>query len=289
MSLEWIVGVEPDGEHDGPLRFAAWLQEHTRDRQRITGAYVLPNIEIVDPSFGPDENKILHEKARQTCDWGLQRAGVTEAFDRVELTEADSIHDGLHGVVNEHGPYGCIIGRRAHIDEVRFQRLGPVARRLLRELHTPLVIVPPDWFGVGAGPVLLATDCAESSVAAAGFALTLARTLNVPLIAAYATHGGAWVGPHFESAVFDSMRDRIRAAGKATLAEWSKDHNLHDATQTVLLGDPVATLAGLANEEKACVMVCGSRQLGTARRLFGHSVASELAAVADVPVAVVPN
>jgi nucleotide-binding universal stress UspA family protein len=71
------------------------------------------------------------------------------------------------------------------------------------------------------------------------------------------------------------------------LDAWNRAHGLEDAVRTVHLGDPVADIAGFANEEKASLVVCGSRHLGGVARVFGHSVASELAAVADVPIAVV--
>ncbi len=285
MVKQWIVGFEPDGEHDGPVHFAAWLQQHSRPPQKVAGVHVLPSEALI----GEEGSERAQSEARQACARTLVRTESTELFDGVELVDADGIDEGLLRAVAELEADACIIGRRARRQEIRLQRLGPVARHLLRRLPTSLVIVPPDWIPQHVGPVLLATDLSDSSVGAAGFARALATSLTCPVIAVHVSRHGDWAGPHFEGAIFQATRQRIREDAAGDLDAWTAAHGLADCTKTVILGDPVSAVAGLANEERASMIVCGSRQLGTAARLFGHSVASELAAVAEIPVAVVPG
>ncbi len=290
MPLKWIVGVEPDGEHDGPLHFARWLQARRGEPHDILGVHVLPNLEIIDPAFDADGRERFHRGARETCAWALEKAGAAEALKQVELVVANTVDDGLVEAANEHGPYGCIVGRRARRDETRFQRLGPVARRLLRHLPTPLVVTPPDWEPPSSdGPLLLATDLADSSLAAAGFAQTLSRHLELPMRAVHVAPYLAWGGPYLEPALLGRTSERLRDGARLLLRDWVQKNDIDQASERVELGDPVTRLVEIADELGASLIICGSRDLGLGRRIFGHSVASEIAALAEVPVAVVPH
>lgn len=287
MPLKWIVGVEPDGEHDGPMKFATWLNDRSADPPEIVGVHVLPKLEVIDPNFGPDDDKSFHAKARETCGWALERAGAKDAIDEIELVNADAIEDGLREAVLQHGPYGCVVGRRAGRDEIRVQRLGPVARRMLRHLPAPLVVTPPDWVA-RTGPIVLATDVADSSLAAAGFAQTLGRTIGAPVTAVYVAQTIPWGGPYVEPALMKRTSQRLSEGATTALDAWLKEHAIDDVNARSEIGDPVARVSAVAEELDSALIVCGSRQLGTAARIFGHSVASELAATAKTAVAVVP-
>ena len=48
-------------------------------------------------------------------------------------------------------------------------------------------------------------------------------------------------------------------------------------------------LLAVANEERASMIVCGSRRLSLAERIFSSSVGTELAAAAPIPVAIIPH
>lgn len=283
MTRNWVVGVEPDGDHDGPLHFAVAMHRRSRPPVAVRGVYVLPSAERV----GEEARARLEARSQAACHAAVVRTDAREMLHEVETVEADAVDAGLEQAAGDHDASVCVIGRRAHRREFRLQRLGPVARRLLRRLPTAMVVVPPDWVQVHDGPVVLATDCAEHSRGAAVFARELAQRLSTPLLVVHTSRYGDWAGPHFEGAAFEATRARIREQASGALEAWVREHALEDAVRTVHLGDPVVDVAGFASEEKACLIVCGSRELGIAARMFGHSVASELAAVADVPVAVV--
>jgi nucleotide-binding universal stress UspA family protein len=283
MSSRWIVGVEPDGNHDGPLHFAVSMQRRARPRLEVRGVYVLPTAEQV----GEQARAHLDAHADAVCHAALVRTEARESLHEVETVDADAVDRGLEQAARAHEADALVIGRRAHRREIRFQRLGPVGRKLLRRLPTAVVVVPPDWMHVHDGPVVLATDLTEHSAEAAGFARELAQRLGTPLLVVHTSRRGDWAGPHFEGAAFQATGRRIREDATRGLESWAIEHGLADAVRVVHLGDPVSDIAGFAEAEQASLIVCGSRHLGTAARLFGHSVASELAAVADVPVAVV--
>ena len=62
-------------------------------------------------------------------------------------------------------------------------RLGSVARRMLRQLKQPTIVVPPDLLAsqVGRGPVLVAVDFTEDSVRALNWARSFAETIGRPV------------------------------------------------------------------------------------------------------------
>lgn len=283
MTMRWIVGVEPDGDHDGPLHFAVEIGRRTRPPVEVRGVYVLPTAARV----GEQARAHLEGRADTVCHAALVRTEARELLGEVEHVDADAVDEGLERAAAEHEADVCVIGRRARRQEIRLQRLGPVARKLLRRQPTKMIVVPPDWVHAHDGPVILATDLGEHSSAAAEFARDMAARMRTPLLVVHTSRHGDWAGPHFEGAAFQGTRERILAEAMEELDAWNRAHELADAVRTVHLGDPVSDIAAFANEEKASLVVCGSRRLSGVARLFGHSVATELAAVADVPIAVV--
>jgi nucleotide-binding universal stress UspA family protein len=285
MTTHWIVGVEPDGNHDGPLHFAGSIHRRSRESIGWTATYVIPGEAVV----GAEQSRKLQARAEPACNRALVRTDARDAVRQVNVIEADAVDTGLEEAIARHEASACVIGRRALRQELKLQRLGPVARHLLRRLPTALIIVPPDWIAVHDGPVIFATDLSDSSSGAARFAHDLAQHLVTPLVVVYVARHGDWSGPHVESPTFQASRQRIRQESEHALDAWAKEHGLGDSVRVVHVGDPVSDVAVFAKEEQASLVVCGSRRVGTLARLFGHSVASELAAVASVPVAVVPS
>jgi nucleotide-binding universal stress UspA family protein len=186
------------------------------------------------------------------------------------------------------GARGLVIGRVARAGEGGVVRLGHVARRLLRTLPGPVVVVPRDLTAVAPGPVLLATDLGEASAGALEFATELAARRGRPLELVH-------VGSARHSELIDALEPNWLAAreeyggGLEGLFErWAREHGLERVPRHLVWGDPAAEVAGVAATRGAALVVVGSRRLGAAARLFISSTASSLAASATCPVAVVP-
>ena len=75
----------------------------------------------------------------------------------------------------------------------------------------------------------------------------------------------------------------------ARLRAWSFARGLEKARCIVREGTRVQMILEVAREEDAAVIVCGSRCLHLAQRIFASSTASELARRAERPVLVVPG
>lgn len=81
----------------------------------------------------------------------------------------------------------------------------------------------------------------------------------------------------------------LRDDHERNLLAWMGAHGLAGVPRHVSEGSVVDRLAEIARNERAPMIVCGSRGLGLGMRLFSSSVATDLAAACEVPVAVVPN
>src|SRR5688500_11308289 len=145
----WIVGLDLGPRGHGALVFADWLRSSAA--ARVLGLHVL---EAWASRFvgGADE---AADTVRAAVDERCARFGL-ERLEQVEVLMVPRAEEGLAARA-EHAA-GLILGRAAPTGASARVRLGRVARRVLRQLPCPVVIVPPELTVVGAGPVLLATD-----------------------------------------------------------------------------------------------------------------------------------
>lgn len=172
--------------------------------------------------------------------------------------------------------------------------LGSVATRVVHGAQVPVMLVRQDArlpaeFGLRQR-VLLAVDGSGHALAAARWLAARPRWLGeasvdlvhaqepLPLIAAMLPpHGDVldqWSGRH--------SRELSRPAGEV-LADAGIAHELHAAT-----GEPARTLARLADELRADLVVMGTRGMGAAHHAFIGSVALGTAQLSPVPVLLIP-
>jgi nucleotide-binding universal stress UspA family protein len=190
-----------------------------------------------------------------------------------------------------HGARGLVIGRQAHRGEDRLILLGRVARRLLRALPVPVIVVPPDLTSadLGEGPVLLATDLHDDASEAVRFARALARDLSRSLEVVHVVPlPDLFAATYLPVPNLEAARRELLATAEPDVRAWLDRHDLAGAKVHLVGGDVVPQLAATARAAGSPLVVCGSRQLGVVERWFSTSVASGLAAAGTTPVAVVP-
>lgn len=290
--MKWIVGIDLTAGNQGPLEFATWLKRFSTGEggEEIVGAHVVPTAAQIDAFMDNEQLAQLHPLAKQACEKAIADAEAGEAISGIELVESDSIEDALGATVQSTGADALVVGRLAKRGEDLLSRLGRVSRRLLRRLPGPVVVVPPDFTDDDArdGPVILAADATETSLAAGKFAENIARRFDCDLLVAHVVRTLDWAVAYLPADTLDHVRTSSKELGRADLASWAQRHALWGAQTEILHGDPSRALTELAREKNASMLVCGSRELSTASRVFVPSVASELAASAWCPVAVVP-
>lgn len=281
--LHWLLGLDLGASSCGAFQFARVLRR--RLHTRVVGVYVC---ELWRLGMAPGEDATLTLTLRaEVGRWlaTLDAGAPDAAVDATRLLDAVDAESGLTEAA--HGTAGVVIGRHlAH--PAPLVRLGRVARRLLRRLPAPVIVVPPELAADEfAGPVLLATDLSDRSAAAARFAAAFARGLGLPLTCVHVgqprrdgTHG--LLEPRREE--FD---ETYREASERATRAWASEH-CPDAALVFEYGDPVDRLSALAEHMHASLLVVGSGRLGMVERIFTGSTASAVAALAPCAVAVVP-
>jgi len=272
----WIVGLDLGERSSGALCFSCWLADGS---DRITGVHVIETWSR--PYIAGDCIAAVHRAvAHASRDLGISPP------PHITVVETDDTVGALTHAAE--GAAGLVIGRAARSYDGALVRLGHVARRLLRSLPGPVVVVPPDLTAVAPGPVLLATDLGVATSAALSFARALA-----------AHHGRAlevvYVGEARHNDLIDELDPGWLAAREVHNAEvtrsldvWMHEHGLDGSSRHVVFGDPSEQISRTAVQCGAALVVVGSRRLGAGTRLFLSSTASALAGVAKCPVAVVP-
>lgn len=290
--MDWLVGMDLSDRGQGALGYSRWLHGVLPAGQdRFVGVHVLEEVELRQ-LLRYHHLAEVEERAATAADRVVKAAGAEGALAERRVIYGRSAEEALADLAQQSGVRALVIGRQARRGEKRIVRLGRVARRLLRTLPSPVVVVPPDLRSeaVGDGPVLLAAGTDADSVGAAAFARQLAADLGRPLAVAHVVPSDDYLAAEMvPSGVAGQFFRDLREDHERNLAVWMRTHGLGGVPYHVSEGSVVDRLADTARSERAPIIVCGSRGLGLGMRLFSSSVATDLAAACEVPVAVVPN
>ncbi len=292
--MEWWVGMDLSDRGQGALGYASWLSRTLssgEEADRFSGVHVLEEAEL-QPLLRYHHLGELEKNAQNAADKVIAKIDEGLSLSERRIVCGRTAERVLADLAKGEGVRGLIIGRQAKRGEKRIVRLGRVARRLLRSLTAPTIVVPPDLrpAGVGSGPVLLAASIESDATEAATFARQIAQDLGRPLTVVHVVPGADYLaGEMVPAGVTGELFRELRENHERRLGIWMRTHGLSDVPQQVVEGSVVDRLAELAKAEDSPLIVCGSRGLGLGLRLFTSSVASDLAAACDVAVAVVPN
>lgn len=287
--MKWVLGLDLREYSRGAIAMARWLHGHddTPDRHRFVGVHVIE--ETYRVSVRDDELDELCAQTEAAIGDSLSEVEIREAFMSVEVVPGVVAERSLEAAAVYHHAQGLVVGRHATRDGLSVVRLGRVARRLVRRLPVPVMVVPPDLTlaEVGAGPVLATSDLSPQSAASVRFARQFAdsigRTLEVihvdtlPVALGYPPGTLLPPTPRFD-----------RKAAETKIAQWVDEHGLRVDGTRVVEGDVVLSVAEAAHEMGAPLVVCGSRRLSLAERVFQSSVGTELARTARCPVVIAP-
>ncbi|MEE9383151.1 MAG: universal stress protein [Nannocystaceae bacterium] len=290
--IKWILGLDIRGRCHGASAFARWWADQGGgDPQRSKPEFLGLHVHR-DPDFPPPGRYEAYDQllltARKRADEGLRGSAAHLPWMQIKWMDGRSPATALFDEAEREEAQGLIVGRKSRRGEVGLVRLGSVARHLVRELRRPTIVVPRDWAAkdAGEGPVLLATDLRDDAAAAATFAKQLAGAFGRPVVAVHVLRGmDRYLQSSTEAA---PLRQQILQDGRDDALRWLKAHGLDDANVRVLPGDPMERVLTTVEELNPVMLVCGSRQLSSARRLVTTSLGSTLSAAAPCPVALVP-
>lgn len=283
--MRWIVGLDLLDHSHGALRFARWLHQRGPGEVMI-GVHALGMATLHDPEIAaetPFKTWILEATRRSVAE-----LGAAEAFAEIGVIEAMAPEDGLERALVDKGASALILGRRARSRDDRLVRLGRVARRLLRQMPAPIAVVPPDLADEPPpGPVVVATDLDASAESALAFAALFAALVGRELVVVHAVAPEGAMRAYVSATAWDRANLEAIERGAARVRSYLDARGVTARAEVV----PTPIAAGVLDvcaREGACALVCGSRRLSFVDRIFTSSVGSELAALATIPVIVVP-
>lgn len=291
-TMDWLVGMDLSDHGQGALAYTRWLSGVLPEEESFVGVHVLEQDEMRQ-LLRHHHLAEIEERAAAAVERVVESTGVAEILSERRVICGRTAERALAELAGRGGGVrALIIGRQARRGELRVVRLGRVARRIMRALPAPVVVVPPDLEPklVGDGPIILAASTQADASGAVRFARDLARDLGRPLLVAHVVPGDETLTAEYvpTGAVSGFFRE-LREEHERDLAAWMRTHDLGDVAHHMSEGSVVDRLAELALSKRSPLVVCGSRGLGFGMRLFSSSVASDLAAACQVPVAVVPS
>jgi len=285
--MRWIVGLDLRGLSQGAVHFAKWLHEHSEAENFVA-------IHVVEGR--PDSRVQAGVGGESFGDWlqaavekEVAKAGARDAFGDIESKTVASAEEGLQLALEERQADGLVLGRKAPRGKDGVVRLGRVARRLIRRLESPLVVVPPDLWSeeIGDGPVVVATDLGADAVGALRFGQAQAEELGRELVLIHAVQMPSHLDQYLPADAWSSVQAEVGTEGQDAAVAWAAAHGV-EARIVVVDGPVVRALLTAAVQERACMLVCGSRRLSLLERIFTSSVGIELAATSPIPIAIVP-
>lgn len=167
--------------------------------------------------------------------------------------------------------------------------LGSVSSAVISRARRPVLVVPPRA-RLGSGPLVCAVDDSAAAREAVRLARRLSDRLGADLLLA---HGVATAPVHSASAVPGGQAELARSERKRAeelLALLAFEHGFGtDVERRVAFGSEAETIAQLAGEEDAALVVIGTRRRGALRAALAGGVSLELVSASPVPVLVVPT
>lgn len=288
--MKWLAGIDLLPESAGVLQFAAWVHRtaDAASKDDFVALCIIRESDFFTASEGA-LSRIVEGVSQALAD-EIAGSPAHDGFGRLEAR----VDGPIANVLAENAAAGqatLVVGRRANRDDRRLVRLGQTVRRILRRLPTPVLVVPPDMQvdDFGNGPVTVSVDATESSLGAIRYGQQLAAYLGRPLRLAHVLPALPDVGVgHLSPGRSRELRDEHYRRAEEAFASFVAGHGLEDVPRRTMPGPLIDAVLDIAALDESSVLVCGSRRLSLAERLLSASTGNELAALARVPVAIVP-
>ncbi|MEM6994344.1 MAG: universal stress protein, partial [Myxococcota bacterium] len=272
------------------IHFARWFHEVSGpDPIKLVGVHVLEQAHL-QAALRYHHLEELETAATEAAALIVDGADAEHCLGKRHIVQGVHASKALAKSHETHGAEGTIVGRLAPRDSARIQRLGRTARRLLRQLPGPVLVVPPDYTPPAAdAPVVVTTNLRQDSATAMHFGVEFAQRTGRKVVALHVIPEPDDYAAHY---IPSESRAKIAAEhdrdAKLQMKKWLTGLGLEADHEEILAGNITETTLAYAKEKGAALLVSGSRRMSTVERFLLTSIGSELAANATSPVAVVP-
>jgi len=217
------------------------------------------------------------EHARHEMSHLIRAAGLGQLRHQILLEEGD-IADVLLRMVRGHAIDLIVIGTRGHRG-IKRMLLGSVAEKVFRQAPCPVLIVPPSAGERGRiGRILYPTDFSSQSLAAAPYALSLARQHRAKLILLHVVEGSV------VQSVSDLNRERKRVENRLARSVLGRVVLEKKPAFEVEFGEPARRIRKAAAEWQANLIVLAVRRAEPAVAHLDEGTAYQVIRQAPCPV-----
>lgn len=287
--MTWLVGVDLRPDAEGAVAFASFLAS-ARKEDTVIPVHVL----VADHLHAVLQRHHLAEvqdAAKVALKQLADKHDEEGHFAEPQIVEGGTAEGRLEIIREEQGAQVLVLNRYATESRRSLRRLGRTARRSLRKLLSPVITTPPGLTAdkIGDGPVVVSTNLTEECACALEFGADLAKRLGRTLVVVTVRRLPDQQAPaYLGDETAEKVGDARKAETAAALAKWVDDHGHAVDEQVVLLGEVVTNVTKYAEDNRACIIVAGSRRLSQIERLFLTSVGRGLSAISPTAVAIVP-
>jgi len=271
------------------LSYATELAKRCSAKLHLLHTPVIPTYLLMDLSYSPGPEAVtrilnesqdaLDEQARS-----LESVGV-EYFT---VIREGTVHEVIRDYAREHDVDLVVVGThgRSGVSKLMY---GSVTERVIKTVHTPIIVIPPDG-GKMPSSIVVAYDFSAPSKRAAEVARAIRDVFPGPLHVVHSyldvwgeyTDRGAVVGEAAEKrrqALHLGLEEMLQTESKELLSSDGADIETHLVT-----GDPAEGLLRIAEDVGATLLCAGTTGKSGIERLLIGSVARRLLHDSKVPL-----
>lgn len=250
---------------------------------------VVPTYLLMDLSYSPGPEAVT--RILNDSQDALDRQAKAVASGGVELFTAireGTVHEVIRDYAREHGVDLVVVGThgRTGVSKLMY---GSVTERVIKTVHTPIVVVPPQG-GMPPTSIVVSYDFSGPSKRAGAVASALHSVFGGPLHLVHSyldvwgeyTDRGAVVGEAAEKrreALRLGLQEMLEADAKEVFAEGPAPIETHLVT-----GDPADSILEVAKDVGATLICAGTTGKTGIERLLIGSVARRLLQDSTVPL-----
>ena len=269
------------------LNYAVALAKQCSAKLHLLHIPVIPTYLLMDLSYSPGPEavtRILNE-SQDALDEQAQAVAGVEHFTAIR---EGTVHEVIRDYAKEHDVDLVIVGThgRTGVSKLMY---GSVTERVIKTVHTPIVVVPPEG-GVTPSSIVMSFDFSAPSKHAAEVARAIHGVFHGPLHLVHCyldvwgeyTDRGAVVGEAAEKrreALHLGLEEMLRAEANELFSIDAQTIQRHLVT-----GDPAEGILRVADEVGATLICAGTTGKSGIERFLIGSVARRLLHDSKVPL-----
>ena len=271
------------------LRYAIDLAKRTSASLHLLHVPVIPASLLLDASYNPGADALNHilAQSQQALDAVSKRAGE-QGLEVIAALHEGVVHEAIHDYAREQDVDLVVMGThgRTGVSKLIF---GSVTERVLKTVHTPILVVP-EGDTKPPNSIVIGYDFSEPAKRAAEVARAIHGAFHGPLhlvhtyldVWAEYTDGGAVDGSaaaQRREALVRGLQDMLETDAKELFSIDAQGTQTH-----LVAGDAAKSLIEIANEVGATLICIGTTGKSGLDRLLMGSVARRLLHESKVPI-----